>query len=68
MGVRLGNVLYWTGCILAIVALIFGAVVHVNDPSDTSQDCVMLFVVLGAVPAVILWLIGRACRYVLAGR
>jgi len=60
---RLGNVLYWlcTG-----VAMVFGivAILLVFGRGDEK----MLFVGFFAVLAIVVWLIGRAARYILAGK
>ena len=61
---RLGDVLYWLGCILAAIVAGWGAVVcfrgeHGGDP--------YLFSVV-AVAAFSVWVIGRALRYILSGK
>lgn len=68
---RLGDVLYWAGCILAVVPIGFVVCVMIADgglqsPPQTLFELWPFAALLGisAVP----WLIGRACRYVLAGR
>lgn len=60
---RLGNVVYWLGCILAAATVAFWVVlVHTtNDGRDAFG------VALFAIVAVGFWLIGRAFRYVLSG-
>ena len=62
---RLGIVLYWFGCLLAVgwlaIGCLDGCFDHpAGDPTNPLG--------LGAVIAVVMWLIGCACRYVLAGR
>ena len=57
---RLGDVLYWLGCGLAVVALGMG--LYFSIQGDTGE----LLTFFGIV-AVVIWLVGRACRYVLAG-
>jgi hypothetical protein len=60
---RLGNVLYWIGCIIA--ALIVGVATALYVKSARSDDLPTAgFLILIAT---IVWTIGRACRYVLAG-
>jgi hypothetical protein len=54
---RLGDVLYWAGCLIA--AAFIGLELHARNPSD------WLFVISFSV---VMWLLGRAARYVLAGR
>jgi uncharacterized membrane-anchored protein len=56
---RLGNVLYWLGCGLAIVVTAVGAVI--------AHDTGLGFFVAALVIAALIWLVGRACRYVLSG-
>jgi hypothetical protein len=59
---RLGNVLYWAGCLLAIPFLVFAGVLFY----DNRQDIVAW---AGSITiAVVLGLLGRACKYVLAGK
>jgi hypothetical protein len=57
---RLGDVLYWLGCGLAAVALGIGVFVFVDVKTIEPLP------VFG-VAAVVIWLIGRALRYVLSG-
>ena len=59
---RLGNVLYWAACLLAVVAIVFGGwafAVGILNPVG-----LVMFVGGG----IVIWLIGRAIRYVLSGR
>jgi hypothetical protein len=61
---RLGDVLYWVGCILAAIVVVWGAVFafrgdHADDP--------YLFSVV-AVAAFSIWVIGRALRFILSGK
>ena len=59
---RLGNVLYWTGCLLGIL-LVAAAVAFLGTIKPAEIVLVSAFLLgLGV------WLIGWACRYVLAGR
>jgi hypothetical protein len=60
---RLGDVLYWAGCIIALVLAACAAFVWVKAGDGSAG-----FAVFVAIPAVVAWLIGRACRYVLSGR
>jgi hypothetical protein len=62
MAARLGDVLYWAGCLIGGLLVINGIWPYVETQRYHSD---MLWVV-GA--GVVCWLIGRACRYVLAGR
>ena len=59
---RLGNVLYWFGCGLACGVLGLGGVM-----ANTDKMLGMPFFVTAIVAAVLVWLVGRACRYVLSG-
>lgn len=66
MFARLGNVLYWIGCGLAVLAIagaIAVAVIPSNNPHD--KPAVPLFL---AGIGLIVWLIGRGLKYILAGR
>jgi len=60
---RLGDVLFWLGCLLAVACLAIGLYGFASSRSEA-------WGVLGSwvLIAVAFWLIGRACRYVLAGR
>jgi hypothetical protein len=59
---RLGDVLYWTGCLLAALLLVAAGAYYKVEDIKTAE----LIFLIGF--AVIVWLIGRACRYVLAER
>jgi hypothetical protein len=65
---RFGNVLYWTACLLAGVITLYALVVATiaDTAGDTAADDIFALLLVGA--AVIIWLIGRGCRYVLARR
>jgi hypothetical protein len=65
MAERIGNVLYWLGCIVAGLTALLGVGVFFTSQNQGEGLLVMTFVL---VIALIAWLIGRACRYVLAGR
>jgi hypothetical protein len=54
---RLGDVLYWVGCILAASVVVWG--VHEDDP---------YIFALAVVGAFSIWTIGRAWRYILSGK
>jgi hypothetical protein len=60
----MGHLLYWLGCGLAAVALVSGVFVlqHGHDPD--SRWVVYVASIGGAVAC---WLLGRACKYFLAG-
>ena len=59
---RLGEVLYWVGCLLAVL-LVAAAIAYYNFEYIKLAE---LLILIGL--AVIVWMISRACRYVLAGR
>jgi len=64
--VRLGRVLYWGCCIIAAipalgVIFVLYATLHQPWMADTVIACIA-FVIL----AVVIWLVGRGARYVLA--
>ena len=61
---RLGDVLYWLGCIMAAIVVVWGAVFCFRD---SSADDPYLFSVV-AVAAFAIWVIGRALRYILSGK
>jgi hypothetical protein len=64
MAERIGNVLYWLGCIIAVLVSGLGIFLYVVEGHGRSDGLIMLiiFLVLATVP----WLIGRAFRYVLS--
>jgi len=62
---RLGNVLYWLGCILAAVLITGGIALWIGEGQSSPNG---YYILSGfAVVALVVWLIGRACRYVLSG-
>jgi hypothetical protein len=62
---RLGDVLYWTTASLSALIIIVGIPAGLNEVAPDKRWT--LFAVFFVIAAVI-WLLGRACRYVLAGR
>jgi hypothetical protein len=63
---RLGNVLYWAGCIFA--AIIVGLGIYVFWIAEGQVRSNGVPVLIGfLVVAIAVWAIGRACRYVLSG-
>jgi hypothetical protein len=64
---RLGNVLYWTASGIAVLLAVLGAsgfvIALVNKASDG-----MVLAPLAIALAILIWLAGRACLYILAGR
>ena len=69
---RLGYVLGWTANILAVLVLIFSAVMYVvlsKDPASVRDPQFPFWFALGGcVVALVIFLIGRALRYIFAGR
>lgn len=61
---RLGNILYWLGCILAAVLLVWGTVFCLRD--NSADDPYLLSVV--AIVAFAIWVIGLACRHIFSDR
>ena len=64
MRARLGRSLYWLCCALAGVALVAGVFPLQHDLDNKNRWMVYLASVGGAV---VCWLLGRACKYYLAG-
>jgi len=62
--VRLGNLLYWLGNALAILFALGGAVVLFRGEGPDPIS----FGITGLVIAVLVWLVGRAARYLFAGK
>jgi hypothetical protein len=60
---RLGIVIYWFGCLLAVAALLGGGYGFLHPANDPWVPLLW-----GVAFAVVFWLIGRACLFVLAGR
>jgi hypothetical protein len=61
---RLGDVLYWIGCVFAAIVVVWGVVFCFRG--DRADDPYLLSLV--AVAAFAIWVIGRACRYILSGK
>jgi hypothetical protein len=59
---RLSDVLYWAGCLLAVLLVATAIAYYIFG--DINRDELLIFIGL----AVIVWLIGRTCRHVLARR
>ena len=64
---RLGNVLYWTGCLLGILLVAAAVAFYSLAKRGTPEELLFISALLIGL-GVVVWLIGRACRYVLAGR
>ena len=66
MLVRLGNVLYWIGCAIALLLAIGGVFAGLNESTSTKNAWeVLAFFEAGALLA---WLAGKGCRYILSGK
>jgi hypothetical protein len=65
MAERFGNVIYWIGCCFAALIVVgaFPLAATDNRPEMHTTEIAVMFGI-----AFVVWLIGRACRYVLAGR
>jgi uncharacterized membrane protein YdbT with pleckstrin-like domain len=61
---RLGDILYWIGCVLAAIVVVWGALFCFRG--DNADDPYLFLVV--AVAAFSVWVIGRALRYILSGK
>jgi hypothetical protein len=59
---RLGNALYWLGCIVGALLIGLGSWVWFLRTHPGDVETVIILTVL----AIAVWLIGRACRYILA--
>ncbi len=69
MASRLGDVLYWIGCLFTAVFVAGGVAmqfVAIPDHEPVSNRLFLTFSFI--ILAVGAWLIGRAAKYVLAGR
>jgi hypothetical protein len=64
MAGRIGNVLYWLGCIVAGLSVLVGVAAYVEEHNKSGGLFVTGFFI---VVALVVWLVGRACRYVLSG-
>jgi hypothetical protein len=62
MAAKLGNILYWLGCVVAVLLFAVGAFVWFNRTHPGDLVTTLILIGLGAI----VWLVGRVCRYVLA--
>lgn len=70
MAKLLGNVLYWTACGLAALALLIGAysaIMLFEGWSAGWPTSSLAAIAMASLIAVVIWLIGAACRTVLSG-
>jgi hypothetical protein len=63
MAARIGNVLYWIGCIAALLLVAVGAILWGTDGHTKLENIGMLL--FPGIIALIAWGIGKACRYIL---
>ena len=61
---RLGNVIYWTASAVAVLFVLLGVLMAVTyeSPKDWIVPIVFCSVIAGLI-----WLAGKAARYILAG-
>jgi len=64
---RLGNVLYWAGCIWAAGMIGLGALILSTHEYGRERSIFLIILFFGFL-ALVAWAIGWACRYVLTGR
>jgi hypothetical protein len=62
MAARLGNVLYWLGCGVAVNCALLVLIVYLGPGEEA-----VFFGLVYAACGIGAWLFGRACRYVLSG-
>ena len=60
---RLGQVIYWAACGIAVVVVLFGIAMSFGDNDDS-----LIIIVGSLVYAALVWLLGRAALYVSAGK
>lgn len=67
---RLGNVLYWGGSIIAVLLIVGGIAGFIIGISNGKNDGELFLIVTLYLfaPAIAIWLLGRAARYVLSGK
>lgn len=67
MTTRLANVIYWAGCVLALIWVAFMLCSMATNPiNPVGLLGPTLFLTFGG--AAVIWLIGRAIRYVMTGK
>jgi hypothetical protein len=66
MRARLGKALYWLGCTLSVIALVWG--VYLLRVEAHSQHDRVFMLVMSILVAGLFWLIGRTFRNVLSDK
>jgi hypothetical protein len=66
MSARIGNVIYWFGCVITGLTAMMGIYVYVMDGHSRSDGVVVTAGFFAA--ALVFWLIGRAVLYVLSAK
>lgn len=66
MAARLGRVIYWTGCGMAVIAVLLAGIVFFSWRMPPPVEAIE-WIIRYLAAAVVFWLVGRAARYVLAG-
>ena len=64
MSEQLGQTLYWSATAVAVVIVLWAALIFFYGLSQGQP----IVPIAGLSCAVIIWLLGRGCRYLLAGR
>jgi hypothetical protein len=65
MTTRLANVIYWTGCALAFMWLGYVLLSMGTSPITADLGAILAVAFCGAT---VIWMIGRAIRYVMIGK
>ena len=65
---RLGLVLYWLGCALAVIAVLLGVSFFTTGLDLVGYDIGKLLALVLWVGAVLVWLVGRWLRFILSAR
>jgi hypothetical protein len=65
MRARLGKGLYWLGCTLSVIALIWGGLAFTHPQTDRA---IALTAIISILVALTFWVVGRGLRYVLSGK
>jgi hypothetical protein len=66
MAARIGNVLYWLGCILAGLITLLAVGMYLAEQHNKNEALLVSGFVL--IFALVSWSVGWACRYILSGK